>query len=145
MASLTPPPHAEKSSSGYVWLDEDGVIIAVAESHDIHTLQHAIENTEINKKVSGGTPRPFLIDMNRVKTMSREARAYYAGPEPLQAVTAVAILTNSAVGKMVANFFLSLTKPKVPTMLFTDFSEAKKWLLQYKILPEQQSFSNEHA
>lgn len=63
--------------------------------------------------------------------MSREARAYYAGTEPKKYITAVAILTKSSVGKAVANFFLSLTKPSLPTRMFTDFDEARKWLLQF--------------
>jgi hypothetical protein len=132
MAGLTPPSHAEITSSGQVWLDEDGIIIAVGSSHQLHTLEHAVENTNVNARLVGNVRRPFLIDMNKVKSMSREAREYYAGPEPKKVITAVAILTNSSVGKAVANFFLLLTKPSVPTRMFTDFDEAKSWLMQYK-------------
>jgi len=132
MTGLIPPSHAEVTSSGYTWLDEDGIIIAVGSNHQLHTLEHAIENTKINAKLAGDVRRPFLIDMNKVKSMSREAREYYAGPEPQKIITAVAILTSSSVGKAVANFFLMLTRPSVPTRMFTGFDEAKAWLLQYK-------------
>ncbi len=132
MAGLTPPSDATVTSSGYMWLDEDGIIIAIGADHQLHTLEHAIENTKMNAKLAGGVRRPFLIDMNKVKSMSREAREYYAGPEPQKIITAVGILTNSSVGKAVANFFLLLTKPSVPTRMFTDFEEAKAWLLQHK-------------
>lgn len=132
MAGLVPPSHAIVTSSGHTWLDDDGIIIAVGSDHQLHTLDHAIENTRTNAKLVGSIKRPFLIDMNKVKSMSREAREYYAGPEPKKSITAVAILTSSSVGKAVANFFLLLTKPSVPTRMFTDFDEAKAWLLQYK-------------
>ena len=132
MTELVPPPHAVVTLSGYTWLDEDGVIIAVGLSHQLHTLEHAIENTKINAMLAGDLRRPFLIDMNKVKSMSKGAREYYAGPEPQKNITAVAILINSSVGKAVANFFLLLTKPSVPTRMFTDYKEAKEWLLNYK-------------
>jgi hypothetical protein len=129
---LTPPANAISTMSGYTWLDHDGIIIAVSTSHQLHTLEHAIENTKINTRLAGSLQRPFLIDMSKVKSMSREAREYYAGPEPVKSITAVAILINSSVGKAVANFFLLLTKPSLPTRMFTDYEEAKAWLLQYK-------------
>lgn len=131
-AKITIPSFAIATASGFTWLDEDGIIIAVGSDHQLHTLEQAIENTKVNAELAGAKRRPFLIDMNQVKTMSSEARAYYAGPEPTKSVTAVAIVTNSSVGKLVANFFLRLTTPLLPTRLFTDVEEAKKWLLDYR-------------
>lgn len=131
-AKIIIPPHAIATASGFTWLDEDGIILAVGSDHQLHTLEHAIENTKVNAELAGVKRRPFLIDMNKVKTMSSEARAYYAGPEPKKSVTAVAIVTNSGVGKVVANFFLRLTTPLLPTRLFTDVEEARKWLMDYR-------------
>ena len=143
MAVLTPPPNAVATSSGYTWMDADGCIIAIGSDHQLHTLEHAIENTELIGRLKGSVRRPFLIDMTRVKSMSKEAREYYAGPEPKKNITAVAILTTSNVGKAVANFFLLLTSPSVPTRMFTNFTEAKAWLLKYKDGPET-LVDNEH-
>lgn len=131
MEELKPPPDAVSTGTGYTWLDKRGIIIAVANEHDLHTLKDAEENNKINTRLAQGIPRPFLIDMTKVRSMSREARAFYAGPEPAKALVAVAILTNSNIGNLVANFFILLTKPSLPTKLFTDTSEAIKWLSQY--------------
>ncbi len=128
--SIVPPPHALHSSSGLTWLDEDGIIMAVGAPQELHTLEHAMENHEINMKLAGGIKRPFLIDMTRVKSMSNEARKFYAGPEPQKILTAVALLTQSNFGKLVANFFIGLAKPALPTRMFTDLQEARSWLLQ---------------
>lgn len=130
--SLQPPKNAVESSSGYTWLDDDGLIIAVASSHQLHTLEHALENHKINMELAAGKPRPFLIDMSLTKSMSKDARAFYAGSEPTKAITAVAILTQSNLGKTVANFFLKLTKQTLPTQMFTDYHEAKIWLSKFK-------------
>ena len=131
-AELIIPHHALETSSGFTWLDNDGIIIAVASSHQLHTLEHAKENTMANAVLAGGVRRPFLIDMNKVKSMSKQAREYYAGPEPKKNITAVGIVTKSSVGKVVANFFLLLTQPLIPTRMFTDFKDAKEWLIQYE-------------
>lgn len=126
------PSHALETSSGFTWLGENGIIMAIASNHQLHTLEHAIENTKMIAAIAGNVRRPFLIDMTKVKSMSKEAREYYAGPEPQKSITAVAIVTKSSVGKAVANFFLLLTKPAIPTRLFTQIDEAVEWLLPYR-------------
>ncbi len=131
MTELRPPANAVSTATGFTWLDSSGIIIAVANEQELHTLKDAEENTRINIQLAQGIRRPFLINMTKLKSMSREARAFYAGPEPAKALLAVAILTTSNIGNLVANFFLRLTRPSVPTRLFTDADEAMEWLSQY--------------
>ncbi len=131
MTELRPPVDAVSTATGLTWLDKSGIIIAVANEHELHTLKDAEENNRLTIRLAQGVRRPFLIDMTKVKSMSREARAFYAGPEPAKALLAVAILTTSNIGNLVANFFLRLTKPSLPTKLFTDADEAMDWLSRY--------------
>ena len=132
MKEITPPSHAIKSATGYTWLDDKGIVFAIAEPHDVHSLEHAVENHRIIAEIAGGVRRPFVINMTHVKSMSREARAFYAGPVPAENITACAIITDSNIGKIVANFFIGLTKPSVPTRMFTEYEPALEWLEQYK-------------
>jgi hypothetical protein len=132
MKEITPPQNAVRSATGFTWLNDDGIVMAVAFPQETHSLQDAIENHTIIADIINGVRRPFLIDMSRVKSMSREARAFYAGEVPPKALTAVAIVTNSNIGKIVANFFIGLTKPSLPTRMFTDYETAIGWLEQYK-------------
>lgn len=134
--SVSIPPNAVLSSSGATWLNESGIIVAVGRNHAIHTLEHAEEVHRVNMGLAAGVRRPLLIDMTDVKSMSHEARMFYAGPTPAGALTAVAILTTSYIGKMVANAFISLTHPILPTRLFTHYEEALKWLLQFRLTDE---------
>lgn len=132
MKPMQIPPDAVISSSGVTWLDPSGILIAVGRDHAIHTIAHALENHRVCAELAQGVRRPFLVDMTEVKSMSHEARAFYAGPEPAKVLTAVAIVTHSAMGKIVANLFMSLTKPILPTKMFTDWDTAKEWLNQFK-------------
>jgi hypothetical protein len=132
MKHLSPPLNAIRSSTGLTWIDENGIVVAVANAHDVHTLNDAQENVRVITQLVEDTPKPLLIDMSKVKSMSRDARMFYAGPEPPKVITAVAMVTNSNIGKLVANFFISLTTQSLPTKMFTEFDAAKQWLMQFK-------------
>lgn len=128
---LTPPPDAIFAPTGPTWLHEDGIIITINDSAE-HTLKDAVENMKITKAIGKGIPRPMLVDVTRVRSMDREARAQYVKPESLQIVTAVALVTNSTIGTMVGNLFINLNKHVVPIKLFSDPDKAKEWLLQFR-------------
>ena len=86
---------------------------------------------EYNKRIAAGTPRPLLVDMSRVRSISKEAREEYVKETEEPFVTAVALVTNSSVSRMIGNFFIGLNHGIVPARLFTDPGKAREWLLQY--------------
>jgi hypothetical protein len=47
-------------------------------------------------------------------------------------VKAAARVTGSDFNNALANFFLAVNKPMIPTRLFTDKQKAKQWLQQFK-------------
>lgn len=127
---MTPPPHAVITPSGPVWLSEDGIIVTITTAHT-QTLADAKENIQYNKRVAAGIPRPLLVDMSRVRSMSKDAREEYVKKDDEPLVTAVALVTNSSISRMVGNFFIGLTQSYIPVKLFTEPEKAREWLLQY--------------
>ncbi len=83
--------------------------------------------------LSKGTSSPMLVNLASLKTITKGARDFLASEKGCEDVTAAAILTESAVTRIIANFFIKINKPLVPTKLFTDQEEAKKWLAKYII------------
>lgn len=128
---LTPPKDAAMAPSGPTWLDEDGIMITI-NTITTHTRQEAVDNMVVTKEVAAGKPRPLLVDLTKVKSMSKEAREEYTKSESQQIVTAVALLTTSNVGKMVGNLFIGFNKHVIPVKLFTDAHKAKEWLMEYR-------------
>lgn len=126
------PENTIQSGSSHLWLDENGILIFVHKSIPSHELKDAIENIELIQQSSQGKPRPVLADMTAIKSMTREAREEYAKAGVDSLVTAVGMITRSAMGRIVANFFLNFNKPAVPTRLFSNTETAKKWLMQYR-------------
>jgi len=108
-----------------VWLREDGIIQTVISLPNAReSLEDAKANIAAATTLSPGKRRPKLVDMRAVQGIDREARAYYSGGF----ATAVALLVGSPVTRVMANFFIGLNKPPVPTRLFTSEDEAVAWL-----------------
>lgn len=130
--TITLPENTLESRSSHLWLDEDGILIAVNKPMPTHELKDALENVELTKQILKGKARPLLVDMTTTKSMAREAREEYAKAGVDSIVTAIGIVTKSAISRIVANFFLSFNKPAVPTRLFDNAEAAKKWLMQHR-------------
>ena len=115
-----------------IYLGEDSIVRAAYFPKAEETLTDAKENIAAVAKVSKGQKYPILVDYRKVKSVAREARAYYAGKETAKVVNAVAILIGSLVSRVIANFFLGLNKPKFPVKLFTSEADAIEWLKGFR-------------
>ncbi len=63
-----------------------------------------------------------------IKSISREARMYYANERTASIQRATALLVDSPVSRVIANFFLGLNRPLSPTRMFTHQTQAILWL-----------------
>jgi hypothetical protein len=88
----------------------------------------ARRSIELVTAVSAGRRRPLLVDMSGVKAMTREARGVYGGNENM---TALALVGQSPVVRVIANFALNLNGPGVPTRFCSTAAEAESWLSGY--------------
>ena len=77
-------------------------------------------------------PLPALIDCHGVVSVTKEARDFLASEDGSKGITAGAIVLNSPVGSVIANFFLSVTKPNIPARTFTKRETAMKWLSKFR-------------
>jgi hypothetical protein len=115
--------------SQIISLGEDGVVRMTMQSgvFDLE-LADAQEVIRAVNTMCGGVRRPVLVDLRGLRSMTRECRKYFAGPETAEAESAVALLVMSPVARAIGNFFMGLNKPLVPTRLFTSEPEAVVWL-----------------
>jgi hypothetical protein len=95
------------------------------------TLEHACENVAASVKVAAGKKWPMLVDMSKVKSITREARERYASPKNEETITACAIVVGSRLNRFIGNFFIGLNRAPVPTRLFDSPADARAWLLQF--------------
>ncbi len=74
---------------------------------------------------------PIFASGNTFSSLDKDARIFWGSPEVTKHCSAIALLTNTLGSKMMANFFLRIAKPSVPTRFFSSEEECITWLKKY--------------
>lgn len=106
-----------------VWLGDDGIARVVHVPDVDLTLADAQETMAAYSRATGGNRCPLFVDTRRMRSMSRESRHYYA--------SAVALLVDTPVSRVLGNFYLGLSNPYLPTRVFTNETDVA-WLQGYR-------------
>jgi hypothetical protein len=110
-------------------LGDDGIIRTKMKPEVFELeLADAREVIQAVAALCGGVRRPALVDLRELRSMSRDCRKYFAGPDTAKVQSAAALLVISPVARAIGNFFMGLNKPLVPTRLFTSEADAVGWL-----------------
>jgi len=127
-----PTPTALITRTHRVWLDGDGIVHAEILPDTELTLADSEAGLAAIWEVGGRQRRPILLDTRAIKSLDRDARAHSAGAAMVRVVRAGAILVGSPLTLAIANFFMVLHKPPVPTRMFTNEAEALLWLRGFR-------------
>lgn len=108
------------------WMGDDGVArTRVKEGSEI-VLEDAIANSKAVNSFDLDL-YPMIVDTTLAKSITKEARDHFSMKGRKSKVIAFAILINSPLSKIIANFFMGLNKPRVPVKLFTKEEDAIIW------------------
>ena len=116
------------------WVAEDGTIRGKVLPGANYRIEEAVRSMEIIERLGGGRPRALLMDITEMRSMTREARAFFGEPARAHAVYAVALIVNSLLSRAIGNFILGYHRPAVPVRLFTNESEAIAWLHSFPVV-----------
>lgn len=107
-----------------------GIVLAdfKVEHFDLQIVQKLVEE---RKKAFNGILYPVIANVMSLKSSTKAARDFFASETGCEGISAAAVIINSPVGSIIGNFYISLSKPLRPTKLFTDVTEAKKWLAKF--------------
>jgi hypothetical protein len=112
------------------WFDENGILCSIAKKTPIQSLEEVKKTIEEFKKVIGDKKVCLLSESTNSSESTKEVRDY-ASLEFPKFIKAIAVISKSALGRMLANLFFSIKEQPYPTKMFTDENEAKEWLKQY--------------
>ena len=121
-----------EASNNYTkyWM-EDGIMHSIF-LHAIHLdLDLCIELINFRHTFSKGEKQYWLYDLNKMQTMTKDAKDY-ASKYGDNYLHAAAIIVHSHLQKFIINTFITVKKPNVKTRIFTDKVKAKNWLLELK-------------
>jgi hypothetical protein len=110
---------------------DDGITLVTTNQSTREELADAKENVTAISAMNHGKPAPVLVDMRYTQGIDRETRNYYSSQDGLLATKALALLVQSPITQLMANIFISLDQPPVPTRLFTSEDAAVAWLKTY--------------
>lgn len=113
-----------------LWFDESGILCSVSKKGPPRTLEETRELIAELRKLVGDRKVCMLIDVTHTSETSREVRTLAAEELP-RIVKAIAMVSGSALGKMLANLFFSMKTQPYPVKMFNDEIEAKAWLKEY--------------
>ncbi|MDO9300625.1 MAG: hypothetical protein Q7T89_04540 [Anaerolineales bacterium] len=120
-----------KSITFEMWLREDGIVVLRWKPKVELKLAQAQESFEVFTSITSGKKSPLLVDTAAVQYYTREFREYYVSEAVSQTASAVALLVGSPLTRTMANFFLSVSKPRIPTRMFDSEAAAIKWLKEF--------------
>ena len=112
-----------------MWLRPDGIVQLVWGPGVAMGLEDAIAAIDAMTKLTGGQRSPLLVDVHDTGPQDRPARVEFVRRGDL--VSAVALVVATPLSRMMANFFLTVSKPMAPTRLFDDEASALAWLQEF--------------
>ena len=111
-----------------IWLGDDGIVRMESHPGAEETLKDAMENIAAGANLMDGKKGVALVDIRNIKSITKNAREYYSGPETAKVTKACAILVGSPLTKVIGNFYMRINKTIFPLKLFSSESSAISWL-----------------
>jgi len=98
-------------------------------------LAIAIQIVNNRKRICNGEARPMIVDLTKVKKVTKEARDYFGTAEGVSLLKASAMIVDSPLSSFVANFFVRINfiKSAIPLKVFAkeDKERAIIWLKEF--------------
>jgi hypothetical protein len=109
----------------------DNILIATYKKGLKINLDTARKIVADRRAVMGNKSMPVMVLNQGVISMDKEARDYLSSEDANRGLKAGAIISDSVFTSILSNFFLSVSKPKIPAKLFTSQDQAMKWLQKF--------------
>ncbi|HEY0031280.1 MAG TPA: hypothetical protein VGC65_11015 [Bacteroidia bacterium] len=128
---MRPPDLAEvfEMTTSKYWF-EDGVLYLVTTKVPHPSFELAKAETQSFKKRFKGKKMCAVMDVTDASPSSKEVRDYNTKELP-EMFKAIAFITRTALGKMLANLYLGIKPVPFPVKIFSNEEEAKKWIAQF--------------
>lgn len=121
----------KETQRSYYWLDKNGIMCSVSKKNaPTATVDEIRDILSAFVEEAQGQKFCFLADVTYSKPNDKETREYVAVEFP-KIVTALAMVSASPMGRMVASLFFALKPTPYPAKIFATEAEARKWLEQY--------------
>jgi hypothetical protein len=112
-----------------MWLRPDGIVAMVFAPRIATDLADALAAVDAMTELTRGRRSPLLVYLHGAGPQDRPARAEFARRDDV--VSAVALIVDTPLTRMIGNFYLTVSKPIAPTRLFDNEASALAWLQEF--------------
>jgi hypothetical protein len=121
-------PYERTTPSARYRLDPDGIVWQTITKQSEQTVEDARLNIQVFQELRGERRVGVLVDMRGDARTSKAALDVYASEAATRGCVGSALLTDSALSVIVGNLFIAMSRPRIPTRLFSNEAKALKWL-----------------
>lgn len=115
----------------FIWFDENNILCSVPKETVVKvTLEESKQEILEWEKVHGNKKFCMITVVNPYTKSTKEERDFIAEVFP-KYISALAVINDSALGRMAINLFIGLRPPSYPLKVFKEARLAKEWLQQY--------------
>jgi hypothetical protein len=118
-----------ENRSGKFWRGEDSIIRIISYPTAERTSVDAEECLVAIAQLCQGQKYSVLADIrNSLGPINRAERQTYTSSETIRLITALALIVESPLSRIIASFFLGISQLPCPTQVFTSEEKAIHWL-----------------
>jgi hypothetical protein len=110
-----------------LWFD-DGVVYGEYKPNVVIDLEAAKQIVIDRIALSNGNYYPSLSYIDGLSSVTKEARDYFSKDDGIKYMKRLALITTSPISRIVGNFWMQISRPTVPTRLFSRKEDALNWL-----------------
>jgi hypothetical protein len=116
--------------SGTIYKRADGILVLrQVEGKDNVTIKDLKDQLEVFLDIQKGEKSPLVVVADRLKRLDNEEKMFLTSTVT-QFANKIGIVANTPIPTFIFNVFLFLTRPSIPTKIFTTETEALEWLNQ---------------
>jgi hypothetical protein len=113
-------------------MDADGVLYQDYPDGAEISIEDSLEELEIYQTTyCKDVKRPIVVDISNIKTVSKESRDIYSSEEMGKTISAAALIVSNPVSRILGNFYMGISKTRMPVRMFARTEEAKNWLKEF--------------
>lgn len=123
---MTEPGDEIRGSSFVVRNVADGYVHVIWDDGVNVSEDDAISVVQAVREFANNRTVPLLIDMRNMRSIEKAARNRFGNAD---LVECAALLVDTALSRIIGNFYIGLARKRFPARLFTEKDAAVEWLL----------------
>lgn len=112
----------------HISLKSNGIVYVLFKDHCLINIELQTKLQELYRDITGGKLMPFIFLAAEYVSVTKEAKENAIHIEDQSMCGASAVVVDTLAYKLIANFYLKVNKPKRPYKVFSNESDAVKWL-----------------